>query len=62
MGKIGGGGLIIIAILMVIAGLLIQSAIFEWLLDLVGWIIIIAGVVVGIFGLIQMFSGRSSDF
>ena len=60
MNKAGGGSLLIAGILVVIVGVLIQSAIIEWLLDVVGFILIAGGVIVGIYGLIKMFSGSKS--
>ena len=60
MNKVGGGSLLIAGIFVVIVGVLIQSAIIEWLLDVVGFILIAGGVIVGIYGLIKMFSGGKS--
>lgn len=57
MGKIGGGGLILVGIVLVFLGVLLQSNLIEWLLDIIGLVIIIAGVVMGIVGLVRMFSG-----
>jgi len=57
MNKLGGVGLFIAAIFLVLTGLLIQSPILEWLLNLVGWVIVIAGVILGVYGLVKMFSG-----
>ena len=65
MNKLGGGSLLVIGIFLVILGFLIQSAILEWLLDIVGIIVIVGGAIVGIVGLIKLFSGgkgSSSDF
>ena len=60
MSKVGGGGLLIAGIFLVLLGALIQSAIVEWLLDIVGFIVIVGGVIVGIYGLVKMLSGRKS--
>ena len=65
MDKLGGGSLLVVGIFLVILGALVQSAIIEWLLDVVGVIVIIGGVVVGVIGLVKLFSGSSrntSDF
>ena len=67
MGKVGGGGLVLAGILMVFVGFLIQSDFLEWLLNVIGWITIIGGAIVGIIGLIKIFSGgngggSSDDF
>ena len=65
MSKLGGGGLLVAGIFLVLLGALVQSNILEWLLDIIGFITIVAGVIVGIVGLVKMFSGGnggSSDF
>lgn len=61
MGKLGGGGLILVGIVLVIVGALLQSNLVEWLLDVIGIIIVAAGVVIGIVGLIKAFSGKGSE-
>ena len=58
MNKLGGGGLLLTGIVMVILGALIMSPILEWLLDVIGIIIIVAGVVVVVVGIIGMLTGR----
>ena len=65
MSKLGGGGALVVGIFLIIVGWLIQSAILEWLLDITGFILIVAGVILGVYGLVKMFSGdkgTSSDF
>ena len=66
MGKIGGGGLLVAGIFLIFLGLMIRSDILEWLLDVFGLVVIVGGAVVGIIGLIQMFTGggrsSSSDY
>ena len=65
MNKLGGGGLLLVGIFLVLLGALIQSAILAWLLDIVGFVVIVAGVILGVYGLVKMFSGNkggSSDF
>ena len=65
MRKIGGFGILFIGVSLVIVGWLVKSNILEWLLDVIGVIIIIAGVILGIVGIVKMFSGGdggSSDF
>ena len=59
-----GFGLLVVGVFLVILGWLVQSSIFEWLLDIAGVLIIIGGVVVGVIGIVKMFSGRggSDDF
>ena len=65
MRKAGSGGLILAAILLIFMGFVIRSDILTWLLDLVGFIFIAGGVIVGIVGLVGMFTGgksQASDF
>lgn len=65
MNKLGGGGLLVAGIFLVLLGALIQSDLVAWLINIIGIIIIVAGVIVGIVGLVKMFSGGnggSSDF
>ncbi|MDA1348480.1 MAG: hypothetical protein O3A47_06385 [Chloroflexi bacterium] len=57
MGKVGGGGLVLAGILIIFLGFLIKSDITESLLELTGRVVIIGGAVVGIIGLVKMFSG-----
>ena len=55
MNKLGGGGLIGIAIVMVLLGLVLQLEI----IDFMGGLIMIAGIVVALLGLVKVFTGRS---
>ena len=57
MNKVGGGGLVLAGILLVVLGWLIGSSLIEWLLDVIGFVIIAGGVIVGVYGLVKMFSG-----
>lgn len=61
MGKVGGGGLVLAGILIVFLGFLIKSDLLEWLLELIGIVLIVCGAIVGIIGLIQLFSGGGSS-
>ncbi len=45
-------GLIIIA-----AGWFVQSGVLEWLLNVIGFIMIVTGILAAVVGLIQMLSG-----
>ena len=65
MKKVRGGGLLLTGVFLVVLGFLIMSDIVEWLLNVLGVIVIISGAIVGIIGLIQVFSGggeRSSEY
>lgn len=61
MSKSSGLGLLFIGLVIVVLGVLIQSAIIEWLLDVAGWIAIIGGAVIAIIGLVRMFTGGGSS-
>ena len=60
MNKLGGGGLLVAGISLVLLGALIQSDFLTWLLDIIGLMIAAAGVILGIVGLVKMFSGSKS--
>ncbi len=67
MSKVGGGSFLLAGIFLVFLGFLVSSNLFETLLDILGIIvIIIVGAILGIIGLIQVFTGggkrSSSDF
>ena len=65
MNKLGGGGLLIAGIFLVLLGALIRSGILIWLLNLLGLVVIGAGVIVGVYGLIKLLSGNkggASDY
>lgn len=60
MNKVGGGGVLIAGVFLIFLGFLIQSDFLSWLLDILGLVVIVAGVVLGVYGLIKMFSGSKS--
>ncbi len=66
MSKLGGGSFFLAGIFLIFLGFLIQSDILSRLLDLLGVIVIIIGAIMGVVGLIQVFTGgskrSSSDF
>ena len=55
MNKIGGGGMIVLAIAMVITGLILQLQIIDW----IGWLIFGSGGIIVIAGVVRMITGRS---
>ncbi len=57
MGLLGKGGGIVIGAILIITGFLLKSGLIEWLLDMMGWIMIIAGVVILIVSLIGLVAG-----
>ena len=60
MGKLGGFGLIVVGLALVLFGLLLGSWLVEALLDIIGIIVIIGGAIVGIIGIVKLFSGGGS--
>ena len=65
MRRAGGGGLVLAGIFLVLFGWFIGSNLVEVLLDVLKWIFVILGMVVGVVGLFLMVTKgrrRSSDF
>ena len=60
MDKLGGFGLIVVGLALVLLGWLVQSGIVEFLLDIIGVVIIIGGAIVGIIGIVKLFTGGGS--
>jgi hypothetical protein len=58
LNKLGGGGLIIIAVFMVLLGAILRSGLIAWLIDIVGLLLIVLGVILGIIGVVYLVSGR----
>ena len=61
MGKAGGVGLIVIGALMGLLGILLLAGWFDWLLDVMGFILLAIGVIAAVVGVVQMASGRGSS-
>ena len=64
MGRAQGGGLAIAGGVLVFAGVLLRWDLVDWIIDTAGFLLIIVGAVIGIVGLIKMFSGggQSSSY
>ena len=65
MDKLGGGGLVLAGIVLLSIGLVLHLNLIDWLIDLTGFLFIAVGIVIGIIGLIKVFSGgksAASDF
>ena len=58
MSRIGGNNLIVMAIVLVVAGLFLRWDLVDWLIDAVGMIFIVAGAVAGAVGVFRSVSGR----
>ena len=53
------GGMVGAGVLLILIGIILVSGILAFLLQIIGWIGIIAGVVVGVIGLVGMFKGNN---
>ena len=60
MGKLGGGGLLVVGLGLALVGWIIASGIVEFLLDVIGGATILAGVVLVVVGIVKMFTGNKS--
>ena len=58
MGIFGKGSLVVIGGIILVVGFLLQSNLIEWLLDLMGTILIVVGIITIIVGLVSMVVGR----
>ncbi len=58
----GNGGIVGAGVLLIIIGLLLLTGILQALLTVVGWIAIIAGVIVGVIGLVSMIKGGNRGY
>ncbi len=56
------GSMLGIGIILIVLGALVQSDLFSFLLDIIGWIVIIAGVIVGVVGLVGMIKGNKASY
>ena len=56
------GGMVGAGVLLIILGILFISGILQALLTVVGWIGIIAGVIVGVIGLVGMIKGNNNRY
>ena len=51
--------MLVIGIVLILLGLFVQSNIFETLLDIIGWIIVVVGAILIIVTLYSAFTGRN---
>ena len=59
MGMLGKSGWVGIGIIFLVVGILLRSGLIQWLLDLMGLILIVVGVIAVIAGLIGMSTGKN---
>ena len=64
MSRVQGGGLVMIGGILLFTGVLLRWDLVDWIIDTVGFLLIIVGAVIGIVGLIKMVSGggQSSSY
>ena len=58
MGKTGAGGLILIAVAMIVTGLVLRWDLVDWLIDAVGFLFIAGGLITGVVGSLKLLIGR----
>ncbi len=59
MGMLGKSGWVGIGIIFLVVGILLRSGLIQWLLDLMGLILIVVGVIAVIAGLIGMITAKN---
>ena len=59
MGMLGKSGWVGIGIIFLVVGILLRSGLIQWLLDLMGLILIVVGVIAVIAGLSGMITGKN---
>ena len=57
MSKLQGSGLIMAGSVFIIVGVILRWGLIDWLIAATGFVLIMIGVVMGVIGLIKMFSG-----
>jgi len=57
MQKAQGGGFLMVGAMFVVAGVLLRWGLVDWIIDTAGLLLMVVGAVVGIIGLIKLFSG-----
>ena len=56
------GGMVGAGVLLILIGIILVSGILAFLLQIIGWIGIIAGVIVGVVGLVGMLKGNNKSY
>ena len=60
MGVLGKSGWVGIGLILLVAGILLKTGLIQWLLDLMGVLLIIAGVIITIVGLVGLLTGKKT--
>ena len=58
MNKLRGAGFLVVGAVLFTLGIILRLDLIDWLIDATGFVLIVIGAIAGIFGLIQVFSGR----
>jgi len=65
MNKVKGAGFFVVGAVLVFLGIILRWDFLAWVIDKTGLALIVIGIIAGIIGLVQMFSGggqRSSEY
>lgn len=57
MNKVKGSGLIMAGAVLLVVGIILRWDLIDWLIDAAGFVLIVIGAILGIVGLVKMFSG-----
>ena len=61
MGKVGAGGLVLVAIVMLATGFVLRWGLIDWLIDAIGFLFIAGGATTGVVGLIKLIGGQGRE-
>jgi hypothetical protein len=62
LAKLNGGAMLLAGLAMVVLGALLQSGFMTFLLDIIGFVVIAAGIIFGISGLVKIVSSKSDKY
>ena len=57
MRRVQGGGLVVVGVFLLVVGVILRWDLIDWLIDAAGMVLIILGAIIGVIGLVQMFTG-----
>ena len=55
--RVQGGGLVVVGVFLLVVGVILRWDLIDWLIDAAGMVLIILGAIIGVIGLVQMFTG-----
>ena len=59
MNKLGGGGLIVAALILIFLGIVLKTDIIAGLIAFTGWVLIVVGIILGVIGIIKFLKSSS---